>query len=439
MATKITNKLISLPQDVSIDRVVDHPHSMEIFISSPDTDRLCPVCASRDCVIKDSGRSLTVRHIAVAGKGSFLSFHVPRLRCKQCGASFSKRPYFVHPSMKLSAAAFLAACVGLTGTRSIRDIAIDNGLTEQQVLSVLCSVDFRKPPSLPRTLCIDEFKGSSGSYDPDSHRWNISRFHCNISDGSFGCVVDVLPQISLDFLLSYFMDYSLEERRRVRFFCCDMHGGFISLAKRCFPDVKVCVDMFHVVKLLNDNVSDIRRSLQNSFRSRGDEESYQLLKRSARLLTTSSFNKETYWGTSFKFKERQLERVLTLSNHLREAYNALQDFHSILQEPSYSEQRDALTQWLSTYSASDCEGTRRCAGSIRRHRSYIQNSWKYGKSNGPCEGLNNRIKVLKRNCYGLHDFDHFRRRVLFSCGHTKLIRETYTNALELAGKERRDG
>ncbi len=72
MATKITNKLISLPQDVSIDRVMDHPHSMEIFISCPDSDRLCPVCGSRDCVIKDSGRSLTVRHVSVAGKGSFL-------------------------------------------------------------------------------------------------------------------------------------------------------------------------------------------------------------------------------------------------------------------------------------------------------------------------------------------------------------------------------
>ena len=194
MATKITNKLISLPQDVSIDRVVDHPHSMEIFISCPDTERLCPVCGSPHCVIKDSGRSLTVRHVSVAGKGSFLSFHVPRLLCKHCGSSFSARPYFVHPSMKLSSAAFLAACVGFTGTRSIRDIAIDNGLTEQQVLSVLCSVDFRKPASLPHTLCIDEFKGSSGSYDPDSNRWNISRFHYNISDGSFGCVVDVLPR-----------------------------------------------------------------------------------------------------------------------------------------------------------------------------------------------------------------------------------------------------
>ena len=37
MARKITNRLISLPQDVSIDRVVEHPHSLEIFISCPDS------------------------------------------------------------------------------------------------------------------------------------------------------------------------------------------------------------------------------------------------------------------------------------------------------------------------------------------------------------------------------------------------------------------
>ena len=103
MAKKITNKLISLPQDVSIDRIVEHPHSLKIFSSSPETERLCPVRSSRDCVIKASDRSLSVRH--VASKGSFLSFHLPRLLCKHCDASFTNRPYFAHPSMKLSIAA----------------------------------------------------------------------------------------------------------------------------------------------------------------------------------------------------------------------------------------------------------------------------------------------------------------------------------------------
>ena len=68
-----------------------------------------------------------------------------------------------------------------------------------------------------------------------------------------------------------------------------------------------------------------------------------------------------------------------------------------------------------------------------------QNRWKYEKNNDSCEGLNNHIKILKRSCYGVHSFDHFRRRVLFSCGRTKFVRETYTNALELTGKRRGDG
>lgn len=39
--------------------------------------------------------------------------------------------------------------------------------------------------------------------------------------------------------------------------------------------------------------------------------------------------------------------------------------------------------------------------------------WKYGKSNGRSEGLNNKVKVLKRVAFGLHNFDSFRRRILW--------------------------
>ncbi|WP_204907553.1 transposase, partial [Mordavella massiliensis] len=54
---------------------------------------------------------------------------------------------------------------------------------------------------------------------------------------------------------------------------------------------------------------------------------------------------------------------------------------------------------------------------------YIQNSWKYGKSNGLSEGLNNKIKVLKRVSFGLHSFESFRRRILLTCGKLKLSKD----------------
>ena len=60
------------------------------------------------------------------------------------------------------------------------------------------------------------------------------------------------------------------------------------------------------------------------------------------------------------------------------------------------------------------------ACTIRHWRGYIQNSWKHGKSNGLSEGLNNKVKVLKRVAFGLHSFEGFRKRILLTCGKLRL-------------------
>ena len=63
------------------------------------------------------------------------------------------------------------------------------------------------------------------------------------------------------------------------------------------------------------------------------------------------------------------------------------------------------------------------ACTIRHWRGYIQNSWKYKKSNGLSEGLSNRIKVIKRAAFGLHNFDSFRTRILLTCGKLRLSKD----------------
>ena len=79
MAKKITNKLAHLPHEVTIDRLEEHPHSLELFISFPSPAvRTCPRCGSNDCVIKDSGRTQTVRHVACSATGILLTFHSSR-------------------------------------------------------------------------------------------------------------------------------------------------------------------------------------------------------------------------------------------------------------------------------------------------------------------------------------------------------------------------
>ena len=46
----------------------------------------------------------------------------------------------------------------------------------------------------------------------------------------------------------------------------------------------------------------------------------------------------------------------------------------------------------------------------------ILNAFKYKYTNGPTEGYNNKIKVLKRVSYGIKNFKRFRNRILHTCG-----------------------
>lgn len=131
----------------------------------------------------------------------------------------------------------------------------------------------------------------------------------------------------------------------VRFYCCDMHNGFVSVAKEIFPHAIICIDMCHVIKHLNECVSSIRVQLQ----------------------------------------------------------------------------RAQLTKLLEVYCSSEVLQMRHVANMVRHWRGYIQNTWKYNKSNGVCEGYNNRIKVLKRIYYGLHNFESFRKRILLTCGSTQFV------------------
>lgn len=83
MALKMTNQLMHLPNDITIDKVLSHDHSYELFLTIPaPAERICPVCGSNSCVIKDSRRSQTVRHIAVSGSGTMLTFTADAISAK---------------------------------------------------------------------------------------------------------------------------------------------------------------------------------------------------------------------------------------------------------------------------------------------------------------------------------------------------------------------
>lgn len=439
MSLKLNNQLAHLPNEVQITRFEKHQDCLELFLTWPKAeDTACPHCGSHNCIGKGRSAVKTVYHIPIGANATFLTFSLQRFRCKDCGKFFTESPDWLHPSLRLSLDLYLSVCSSLQSVASIRQISEDLRIPEKTVTSVMNSVTFGRPIRLPGTLCIDEFKGDTGVWDSERSRFVTSKYHCNISDGDAGCVLDVLPQIDLAYLEQYISQFSLAERSSVKYFCTDMHGGFLSFAKKHFPGVIICVDMFHVVQMLNENINSIRRSLQNEFRDKAAffksrenlslsklyTDQYLLLKGSSRILLTAEANQRVAWNHHFDRNLKRLNEVLSLSPELKDAYDALQEFHVIIRTPQYALKRAMLSSFLDTYCHSEYPGIRHVAHTFRRNRNYIQNTWKYQRSNAVCEGLNNRIKIIKRNAYGQHSFHNFRQRILFACGSTHFIKDT---------------
>jgi len=85
--------LAGLPEDATITNIVKREHCDELYITfkSPEY-RSCPYCGSNNCIIKDAGRVQTIRHVAVAQRGTIITFHKRRLFCKDCCSTFYENP-----------------------------------------------------------------------------------------------------------------------------------------------------------------------------------------------------------------------------------------------------------------------------------------------------------------------------------------------------------
>ena len=109
-----------------------------------------------------------------------------------------------------------------------------------------------------------------------------------------------------------------------------------------------------------------------------------------------------------------LSECLALSDEFKESYDMLQEMLAIVRTASFSHQLCMLEDLLCDYKNSPYESVRHCVNTVRHNKGYILNAFRYSRTNAACEGVNNKIKILKKKGYGAHKFGNFRKRILSS-------------------------
>ena len=182
-----------------------------------------------------------------------------------------------------------------------------------------------------------------------------------------------------------------------------MWRPYVDLAEIFFPHAKVIIDKYHFIRQITWAIENVRKRIQKTMVA----SLRKYYKRSHKLILTR------YYKLS-KESKKACDLMLLYNDDLRVAHRLKEWFYEICQNDKYSCQRVDLWEWIKTAECCGVKEFEKCATTIRTWAKYILNAFKYGHTNGPTEGYNNKIKVLKRVSFGVRNFKRFRLRILHS-------------------------
>ena len=379
----------------------------------------CTVCGvkneSYQDIIKNGTKQSTIKLTHVNFQPIILRLKKQRFLCKHCHSTFSAETSLVNRHCFISNEIKSTIAMELRETQSMTLIAKHLFVSPSTVLRVLRDVAETiriDSLSLPEHLSIDEFKSVK----------NVSgAMSFLFIDASSHQLGDIVENRQLTYLLDYFSHYPIESRENVKTVTMDMYSPYIQMVKNCFPNAKIIIDRFHIVQHMNRALNSIRIKVMNELRYISPTDYSKLKKLWKLVLKNESDLNYTNYSSHRLFEglmtekmivdymiqlDPRLERVYSLFNQLKWALERrdFDHFSKYLEESKkYTLPRKARTV-IQTFES---------------FKDSIENAFIYTLSNGPIEGINNKIKNIKRSGYGYRNFYNLRARLLITYRLTK--------------------
>jgi transposase len=385
-----TEKLLGL-QEVEVKKIQESKKSFEIEIEQPRKQCVCPCCGQGTDKIHDYRRQ-RVKELPAFGKSVTLVLRKRRYVCS-CGKRFAEPNSFLARYQRITKRAIMVLLEKLSENRSYTAVAKEFNVSVSTVIRFFKNIQYSKPTNLPEVIGIDEFKGNSGG----------EKFHGILTDLGERKVIDILKTRYEHDLCDYFKKY---DRSNVKYFVSDMYKPYAEIAKYYFPNATYVIDRYHWIRQAIWAFEAVRKEVQKQF----SKKHRIYFKRSRNLLLKHQD----------KLKDDELQQVmimLNISPTLSTAYFLKELLNSILDEPDPNKQKQLFSEWIEEASESEIPSFVKCATTYTNWFTPITNSFFCPYTNGFTEGCNNKIKVLKRNAYGLQDFKRFRNRILFMYSH----------------------
>lgn len=215
-------------------------------------------------------------------------------------------------------------------------------------------------------------------------------------------VIDVLQSRLKDFLIEYFTNKGKAFCEQIEVFCSDMWTAYLETAKELFVNATIVVDRFHYFSYLQDVIDKTRKKLRKS------NPKQDLLKKTKWMLFKNPHD------LSKKETQKLIELwVIPEFKELKEIYDLKNEFRAILEKEIDKNQATILLdEWVQKAKKIANDSMDSFIEFYQKWQQYILNYFTYRVSTSLIEGINNKIKLIKRRGFGFAYFPNFRRIVL---------------------------
>ena len=204
---------------------------------------------------------------------------------------------------------------------------------------------------------------------------------------------------------------SPEQRAQIEYFAVDMHDPFILTIKKMCPNAKICVDRFHLAQKVNETFDELRKREFKLAEDKNDQFQLKMLSPHKRFILVEREKRLN------KSDQKSLERLKSINKNIFSGMILVEHFHRILDKTDVSEFRKSLILWYRLVRESGIAVFKKLARLIRKNRGYIEAYILSGLTSAKSEGLNNKIKVLRRSGYGYTNEQSYMNKILQRCGY----------------------
>jgi transposase len=403
----VINAQITIPLDIPNVQVrsVEQNERGECTITVESTieGTHCRQCGREITDLHGVDEAITLRHLPILGRPVYLRLRPKRYRCSYCeGGPTTTQQLSWYTTKSPHTKAYEKYILLQLVHATIEDVSIKEGLGAKAIDGIVerwisREVQWEEVKRV-KILGLDEIALRKGHRD-----FGVIVTGKSASDEVK--VLAVLPDRKKQTGKQFLETMPRRVKRAIRTVCTDLYEGFILAVKEVLGKAQVVIDRYHVAKLYRMGADRLRTQELRRLKQELPKEDYAKLKGAM-----WPFRKRT---ADLEVEEQELlTRLFTYTPALQQAYEYREQLTNIFDAPLSKETAiHQLTAWQQEVRASGLSCYDGFLHTLEKWMEEISNYFLARQNSGFVEGLNHKIKVLKRRCYGIFTLSHLFQRL----------------------------